>query len=200
MTNARGVRPKRRDHAGGQGLRHQTHPLEHACPREVQIDVVLEDRVDHREPECRLRPDDPHTRQALQAHGHRIRDLILDLLRAVPRPVGEDDHLVVGQIRNGVNRRGLYRPPAPSGERDEEGGDDEPIAQREFDETVDHGRQTSRTRQRAQLGPSRRIGGGTHGYCRELRSGRRRAERASEPGRRGEARACATRRMMQAAQ
>ena len=98
----------------GRRLRDQAHALEHARPREIQVDVVLEDDVDHREPERRLRPDDAHAGQALQVHGQRIRDLVLDLLRAVARPVREDDDLVVGQIGNGVDRRRAAAPTSPS--------------------------------------------------------------------------------------
>ena len=119
MADAGGVGPERRHHAGGQAscvtrlIRSSTRG-----PREVQIDVVLEDDVDHREAERRLRPDDADAGQALQVDGQRIGDLILDLLRAVARPVGEDDDLVVGEIRNGVDRRGAERPPAPAGRAD----------------------------------------------------------------------------------
>ena len=78
--------PERRRDAGRQRLRDQAHALEHARAREVQIDVVLEDHVDHREAERRLRADDAHAGQPLQVHRQRIGDLVLDLLRAVARP------------------------------------------------------------------------------------------------------------------
>ena len=107
VPDAGGVRAERRRHARGQALGDEAHALEDARPREVQIDVVLEDDVDHREAERRLRPHDPHAGQTLQVDRERIRDLVLDLLRAVAGPVGEDDHLVVGQVGNRVDRRGV---------------------------------------------------------------------------------------------
>ena len=86
VADAGRVGPERRRDAGGQRLRDQAHALEHARAREVEVDVVLEDDVDHREAERRLRPDDADAGEALQVHGQRIGDLVLDLLRAVARP------------------------------------------------------------------------------------------------------------------
>ena len=85
VADARRVRPERRHDARGQRLREQVEPLEHARAREVEVDVVLEDHVDHREAERRRRADDPHARQPLQAHRERVRDLVLDLLRRAAR-------------------------------------------------------------------------------------------------------------------
>ena len=50
----------------GRSDRDEAQPLEHAGAREVLIDAVLEDDVDHREPEGRLRADDADAGQALQ--------------------------------------------------------------------------------------------------------------------------------------
>ena len=116
----------------------EAHALEHARPREIQIDAVLEDDVDHREAERRLRAHDAHAGEPLQVRRERIRDLVLDFLRAVPGPVGEDDDLVVGQIGNRVDRRGRQRPPAPAGEAEIQDDDDEPVPEREVDESIDH--------------------------------------------------------------
>ena len=69
----------------------------------------------HREAKGRLRPHDADAGQALQVGGERIRDLVVDLLRAMARSVGEDDHLVVGEIRDHrVDWCGAQRPPAPT--------------------------------------------------------------------------------------
>ena len=104
-----------RHDARRQRLANQVHALEHARAREVQIDVVLEDDVDHREAERRLRPHDADAGEPLQIDGERIGDLVLDFLRAVPGPVGEDDDLVVREIRNRVDRRrrSAHQPHAP---------------------------------------------------------------------------------------
>ena len=55
-----------------------------------------------------------HAGQALQVHRERISDLILDFLRTAPRPIGEDDHLVFAQVRNGIHRACGARPRCPT--------------------------------------------------------------------------------------
>ena len=105
VPNACRIGPEGRGDAGRQALRYETHALEHARPGEIEIHVVLENDVDHRESECGLRPDDAHPCESLQIRSERIGDLVLDLLRAVSWPVGEDDDLVVRQVRDGVDRR-----------------------------------------------------------------------------------------------
>ena len=54
VSNARGVRAKCRRDAGWQRLGDEAHALEDAGAREVQVDVVVEDDVDHRKAEGRL--------------------------------------------------------------------------------------------------------------------------------------------------
>ena len=47
VTDTGGVGSERRDHTGRERFRDEAHPLEHPCSREVQIDGLLKDRVDH---------------------------------------------------------------------------------------------------------------------------------------------------------
>ena len=108
--------PERRRDAGRQALRDEAHALQDAGARKVQVDVVVEDDVDHRKAERRLRADDAHAGEALQVHRQRIADLVFHFLRAVTRPVREDDDLVVREVRNRIDGRGAQRPPAPAGE------------------------------------------------------------------------------------
>ena len=52
--------------------------------------------------------DDRTTRtppQPAQAQRQRVGHLVFDLARPVPLPRGEDDHLVLGQVGNRVDRR-----------------------------------------------------------------------------------------------
>src|SRR6187402_1379008 len=91
VTNTGRVWSERRRDARRHALRDETHALEDASPREVQLHVVVEDDVDHREAERGLRPDHPYPSEPLEVCGERVRDLILDLLLAVPGPVREDD-------------------------------------------------------------------------------------------------------------
>ena len=129
---------ERRRDARGQALRDEAHAFEDASPREVQLHVVLEDDVNHREAERGLRPDHAYTGEPLEVRGERVRDLVLDLLRAVPGPVGEDDDLVVGEIGNRVDRRGRQRPPSPACEAEVQNDDDEPVLQCNVNESIDH--------------------------------------------------------------
>ncbi len=139
VPDARGVGAERRHDPFRQRRAHQVQPLEHSCTREVQVDVVLEDHVDHRKAERRLRSDHTNACEPLQVRRQRIRDLVLDLLRAVPEPVAEDDHLVVGEIGDRVHRRVAQGPVAPGAKRQEGDDHDEAVFERKLDETVDHG-------------------------------------------------------------
>ena len=140
MAHACGIRAERGDHAARQRLREQVQPLEHARACEVEIDVVLEDDIDHREAEGRRGAHHTDAGQPLEAHRQRVGDLVLHLLRRPPRPVGEDDDLVVGQIGNRVDRRRHERPVAPGADEHEERDHEEAVPQRQLDEPVDHAR------------------------------------------------------------
>jgi hypothetical protein len=162
VADTRRVWSKRRRDARGQAFRDEAHALEDPSPREVQLHVVLEDDVNHREAERRLRSDHAYPGEPLEVRGERVRDLVLDLLRTVPGPVREDDDLVVGQIRNRVDRRGRQRPPSPASEAEVQNDDDEPVLQCNVNEPIDHEPRHSscRARTRANLraqtqGPSR---------------------------------------------
>src|SRR4029450_3331290 len=104
-------------------------------------------------PERGLRADDTHPGEPLKVRRQRIRDLVLDLLRAVPGPVGEDDDLVVREIRDRVDWGRAERPPAPAGQAEVQRDHDEAMLQGNVNEAVDHGPQHSsyRTRTRASL-------------------------------------------------
>src|SRR5213593_1994638 len=56
VSYPRGVGPQRRHDPRRQRLGEQVQPLEDPGPREVEVDRVLEDHVDHREPEGRRGP------------------------------------------------------------------------------------------------------------------------------------------------
>ena len=133
-----GVRPERRHHPRRQRLGKEIQALEHTRAGEVEVHRVLEDHVDHREAEGGGGADHPHARQSLEAHRERIRDLVLHFLRRAARPVGEHDHLVVGQVRDGVDGRGEQRPVPPAPEEQEEGDHEDAVPQRRVDQPVDH--------------------------------------------------------------
>ena len=79
--------------------------FQHPLAGEIEVDVVLEDDRDHREVEFGGRADGLDAGQPLQFERQRIGDLVLDLAGAAAHPVGEDDHLVLAQVGDGVHRR-----------------------------------------------------------------------------------------------
>ena len=71
--------------------------------------------VDERHPEHREPAHVGDVGRADQLRDDRVRDLILDQRRAAAHPLGEDDDLRVGEIRDGVQLRALaWRPIAPT--------------------------------------------------------------------------------------
>ena len=134
VAHARPLGAEARRDAGGQQGADVVQPLEHARARPVDVDVVVEDDVDEREPEHRLRAHGLQVRQSLQVRRERIRDLILDELRRAPRPVDVDDDLVVGDVGNGIERRAHRRPDADADDDRVEQQDDEAVAGGEVDE------------------------------------------------------------------
>ena len=72
VADAGRVRAERRRHTGRQALGDEAHALQDARARKIQVHVVVEDDVDHREAERRLRADDANAGEALQVHGQRI--------------------------------------------------------------------------------------------------------------------------------
>ena len=101
-ADAGGVRTEPRLHPLGQAVTGEAQVLQHAAARPVHIGAVLEDDVDEGEaeegvPPHRLGVGHGQHRRA-QGEGH----LILHHLGRLPRVLGEDDHLHVRQIGDGV--------------------------------------------------------------------------------------------------
>ena len=138
LAHAGCIRPHHRRDARGQKAAGKAEPLQHAGARKVDVHRILEDHVDHREAECRGRANRAHMRQPLQVHGERIGDLVFDFLRTAALPVGEDDHLVLAQVGNGVDGRVQQRPVAPNRQRGIDGQNQPAVLHREFDDAVDH--------------------------------------------------------------
>ena len=138
LAERRGVRRQVRDDPLRQKRAGQCQPLGNALAGEVEVDVVLEDDIDHREVEFARRPHAFDARQALQVDRQRIRDLIFDLARAAAHPIGEHDHLIFGEIGNGVDRRvdDRINPQTHHDQRRDE--HHEAIADRELDDFFNH--------------------------------------------------------------
>ncbi len=105
LAQGRGIGGQVGHDAGRQKRAGQCQSLQHPLSGEVEVDVVLEDDVDHREVELARRSHGFHARQALQVDRERVSDLVFDLLGAAAHPVGEDDHLVLREIGNRIDRR-----------------------------------------------------------------------------------------------
>ena len=60
----------------------------------------------------------------------RIRDLVLDQIGAAPHPLGEDDDLRVGEVRQGIERRLADRVDRPEGEHQHRAKDEPLVSDR----------------------------------------------------------------------
>src|SRR4029079_15492070 len=120
--------------------------------------------------------------KALQVGGERVRDLIFNLLRSVPGPVGKDDHLVVREVWNRVDRGRANCPPAPASQAEVERDHDETVLQCNVNEAIDHEPQhvSCRARTRTDLAHSDGTSEQTHDDCEMAKRGRRRARRTWE--------------------
>ena len=99
------VRPERRRRALGQRPAQAVHVLEHAAARPVDVRALLEDRVDERHPEHREAAHVGDVRRPDQLRDDRVGDLVLDQGRAAAHPLGEDDDLRIGEVRDRVQPR-----------------------------------------------------------------------------------------------
>ena len=64
--------------------------------------------------------------------------LLIDLLRPVTRPVGEDDHLILGQVGHGIHRRANERHKPRDGAECRCENHDGSVSNRMLDQPVDH--------------------------------------------------------------
>src|SRR5271166_359802 len=132
------VRPKHRSDSCGKKAAGCTQPFEYPSAGEVDVNVVVEDDVDHREPERRRRTDRLHTGQSLQIDGERVGDLVLHLLRAAAWPIAEHNDLVFTQVWDRIDRRVHHRPITGCGQGNVSGHDEEAITKGEFNDSVNH--------------------------------------------------------------
>ena len=113
--------------------------LGHALPGEIEVHAIVEDDRDHREVELGRRPHRAHTGQPAQLVDQRIGQLILDLARTATHPVGEDDHLVLAEIGNRIDRRVVEREDARHGQQRRRDEHQKPVADGRLDNVFDHG-------------------------------------------------------------
>ena len=141
---------------GGQLALDPRQPLGHPPAPSARSDAVVEDHADHREADVARRPHHPHAAEPAQAQRQRVGHLVLDLARAVPLPLGEDDHLVLRQVGDRVDRRLPGGPGAERGQDQARDDDRGAVADREGDDRVDHWQDDSgRARRRGSDWPVR---------------------------------------------
>ncbi len=133
------VGPELRRDACRQLAGHPAHVFQDPAPSPVEVGAVIEDHVDQREAEERVGPHRLDARRREQLGDDRVGDLVLDDVGAAVFPRRVDDHLNVGQVGNGVERR-VEDGPTPAGQdRGHEHDDQERIAGAELDDAGDHG-------------------------------------------------------------
>jgi hypothetical protein len=138
VADAGALGAETRSDAIGQQRADVVQSLEHARACPVDVDVVIEDDVDEREAEHRLRAHGFEVRQSLKIRCERICDLIFDELRRTPRPVDVDDDLVVGDVGDRVERRAQRCPDADADEDGVQHEHDEAVFCGEANEIADH--------------------------------------------------------------
>ena len=133
------IRPELGRDAGRQLAGHPAHVFQDPAPGPVEVGAVVEDDVDQREAEERVGPHRLDTRGREQLGDDRVGDLVLDDIRAAVLPRGVDDHLGVGQVGDGVQRRVDDGPTPASQDRGHQHDDQERVAGAELDDAGDHG-------------------------------------------------------------
>ena len=112
-ADAARVGTERRRDARGQQLLHASELLEHARARPVDVGALAEDGVGEAHAEHRVAADRLDAGRALQRAHERIGDLVLDQIGTAAHPLGEDDDLRVGEIRQRIERRLSQESAAP---------------------------------------------------------------------------------------
>ena len=120
-----GIRPQGRGNPRRKLSRDSLHVLQDPGSGPVNIRSVFEDHVDEGDPEKRESPHDLHVRRSQEGCDNGIGDLVLYQRRASLRPFRVDDHLDIGEVRDGVQGGILQRPDARGNRKEGEDEDDE---------------------------------------------------------------------------
>ena len=103
MPDAGAVRSKRGCHSFGQLVLRRRDPFAHLLACKVEVGSLLKDHEDEAHSVHRLSPDTFYVWQTLKSRCQRIGHLILYDLRRASHPLGEDDHLVLGEVGDGID-------------------------------------------------------------------------------------------------
>jgi len=148
LAKAGGIRAETGGHAGGQHLLSDVELFQQTRPAPVEIVLVIEDHVDHGEAEHREGADRLEAGRTLQHGGERVGDLVFDVLRRTAGPVGEDELLVLADVRDGVDGDRIARdqllfhlkghdPIAPQQDEGENQEHNQLVLETETDDAVD---------------------------------------------------------------
>ena len=114
-ADAGGIRPQRRFRFRRQAALDLAQVLQHAGARPVWVRSIIKQHIDISIAEHRKAAHGFRSRHRQHGGGQRVGHLIFDNLRRFPRIAHANDHLGIGEIRQRVQRRLLYRPDAPGG-------------------------------------------------------------------------------------
>ena len=137
-ADAGGVGPELGGHPRGQPAADALEVLEHAAAGPVEVGAVLEDDVDEGVAEHRLAAHVLDARCGDHRGDDRVGDLVFHCVGAPSRPIGEHDHLHVGEVGERVERARAQRPHAGGGRKGDQQEHEEAVAGAPGDQPGDH--------------------------------------------------------------
>ena len=137
-AHARGVGPERGVHARRQAVGHVAQVLQHAAAGPVEVRAVLEDDVHEAEPEETVAADRLCVGHREHGRGQGVGHLVLHHLGRLAGILGQDDHLHVREVRDGVERD-LHQGHSPARDQQQRDQDhQEPVPDGVFDYALQH--------------------------------------------------------------
>ncbi len=104
LSQCGGIGTEDRRDAGGEVLLGEIETLQHPGPGPVIVGPVIKDDIDHPEAEGGGGTDGLDLGDSEKVGGERVDDLVFDIPRGSPRPVGEDDNLELADVGDGIDR------------------------------------------------------------------------------------------------
>ncbi|MNJ31979.1 hypothetical protein D3C77_266340 [compost metagenome] len=117
-THPGGVRAELGAGGGGETRGHLTQILQYPGTGPIEIRAVVKQHIDEGVTEEGVAAHRGRPRHRQHGGGERVGDLILHHLGRLPRVGRLDDHLHIGEIRQGIHRGLLHRPEPPGGEHE----------------------------------------------------------------------------------
>ena len=133
------VRPNCRMHISRQTARNRLQILQHARTSPIDIGAVFEHHEHIAIVEHRLGAHGLNVRSCEQCRHNRITNLVLDDVGRLAFPVGVNDDLDIGNVRQGVKRDMSHTPNSGQSEKENSRKDQEAIVSAPFNDTRNHG-------------------------------------------------------------